>query len=780
MQFSNCKDLIHKFARFKNGIIYSIVSTGILCCLFCVAYAALLPPTVDLNAGEEDITIYGTDASDSLILDHGVEVADINGDGKADLILSAQSADGPSNSRNSGGEVYVYYGKGTFAGTLDTAGIVGTAPDVTIYGASADDELGRNLRPMGDLNNDGIDDLILGSSQGGDGPGEARPGCGEFYIIYGSRTLPAVIDLANGDEDVIIYGSASGKWLSPYGSSAIGDLNGDGKDDLILGTLLGDGPLGARLEAGEAYVIYGSETLPHVIDLSLHQENVIIYGATANDHYSGGQPFTAGDVNGDGIDDLVIGAYGGDGPGDGRINAGEVYVIYGSSSLPATIDLANIDQDVTIYGASASDGLAHSVSLGDINGDGKKDIVLGCPHADGPSELRPNAGEVYIIFGSSTIPSIIDLNAPGPYSIIYGATSVDRLAYIGSIDTGDMNGDGKDDLIVGAPEADGPSNGRISSGEGYIFYGSSSFPAIIDLNSDSPDVCIYGATAGDGLSYQGALRLADVNGDGKQDLLLGAQKGDGPLEARVDSGEAYLIYGSASLSPTIDLATSGEDVIFYGATGISAEWLTTLNSMHAGDINNDGAEDIIIGTPRADGPGETRDYCGEAYVTLGTPSALPATVIKPDAKGNPKGHHYGMARVTIDYQSGDNDCNTTVVLTRNDTGINMPDLNKVANVQWHLSTDRTHWVAEVIFYYLDSEIAGLDESRLALYSAPTTNGPFQKVNNAVFDKDKNKVTISGLTGFSVFILKDEDPPAVGCFIKNIYESVSQNKFLSII
>ena len=117
----------------------------------------------------------------------------------------------------------------------------------------------------------------------------------------------------------------------------------------------------------------------------------------------------AGDVNGDGHPDLIVGASQADGPADSRPDCGEAYIIFGPAAQGGTVDLAQDEQDVTILGADSEDHMGYSVSAGDVNGDGIDDVLLGAPLADGPTNDRPQAGEAYVILGSRSLKPTIDL-----------------------------------------------------------------------------------------------------------------------------------------------------------------------------------------------------------------------------------------------------------------------------------------------------------------------------------------------------------------------------------
>ena len=215
------------------------------------------------------------------------------------------------------------------------------------------------------------------------------------------------------------------------------------------------------------------------IDLSslTSAQGFIIQGDDARDQ-TGRSVSLAGDVNGDGYDDLIIGAHYGD---DGGTNAGEAYVIYGGPDVTGVIDLSGLTtaQGFVIQGAEQADLTGESVSsAGDVNGDGYDDLIVGARLGDGSSD---RAGEAYVVYGGPSATGVIDLSALSATQgfVILGDEPVDELGRSVS-SAGDVNGDGYDDLIIGATGADGNST---RAGEAYVIYGGPSVAATIDLSN---------------------------------------------------------------------------------------------------------------------------------------------------------------------------------------------------------------------------------------------------------------------------------------------------------
>jgi hypothetical protein len=555
-----------------------------------------------------------------------------------------------------------------------------TSPALRVYGRQANDRLGRVVR-TGDLNGDGLADLIIGSADAGADAGRAS--AGRVWIWFGGEGLLGNRDaagLAGSPPDVTVLGAEASDFLTAGGAVAVADVNGDGISDLLLGAYGADGPGNSRNEAGEAYIIFGRETFPSTIDLASTGDggaDVTILGASASDSLTSGGAITAADVNGDGLTDLLLGAFLGDGPGEGRSDAGEVYVIYGREQFPAVLDLAQQGVEgasVTVHGAHAGERLSYdgTIRIGDVNADGIPDLLLGATPADGPGGQRPSAGRVYVVFGRPGLPPALDLQVQGSNGAsltIYGASENDLIASGAALLAADVNGDGIDDLLIGTPGGDGPNDTRPGAGEVYIVFGRPFFGPEIDLairGEDGADVTIYGATAGDNLSAGGALAAGDVNKDGLADLLLGAGLADGPNDARNEAGEAYIIYGRATFPTVLDLATQGAggaDVTLYGAS--INDNLALGGSLGLADLDRDGRSDLLLGAFNADGPAEGRSNAGEVYVIFGR-ADLPLTL----DLGTP-----GIADVTVYGASPGDQITTERALIAGDiNGDAVPDL----------------------------------------------------------------------------------------------------------
>ena len=508
-----------------------------------------------------------------------------------------------------------------------------------LNGIDALDDSGRSVSSAGDVNGDGYDDLIIGAS-GADPNGDI--GAGETYVVYGGANAPGTggkLDLSSLDgTNGFILNGIDALDYSGWSVSSAGDVNGDGYDDLIIGTNSAD-PNGTT-RAGETYVIYGGANAPGTggkLDLSsLDGTNgFILNGIDANDQ-SGRSVSSAGDVNGDGYDDLIIGADGADPNGDDTV--GETYVVYGGASAPGTggeLDLSSLDgtNGFILNGIDEYDYSGWSVSsAGDVNGDGYNDLIIGAREADPNGD--DEGGETYVVYGGASAPGTggrFNLSAlDGTNGFILNGIDANDQSGRSVSSAGDVNGDGYDDLIIGADGAD--PNGDSSAGETYVVYGGPSAPGTggeLDLSRlamDGNGFILTGVDAGDrsGFSVSSA---GDVNGDGYDDLIIGARYADPNGDS--NAGETYIVYGGASAPSTngvLDLsALDGTNGFIL--TGVDAGDNAGWSVSSAGDVNGDGYDDLIIGAREAD-PNDGSS-AGETYVVYGgatgTESLVPVT-----------------------------------------------------------------------------------------------------------------------------------------------------------
>lgn len=430
-------------------------------------------------------------------------------------------------------------------------------------------------------------------------------------------TIPRSIDIAKGDQDVLIFGTDTNDFLGNFGSLVVGDFNGDGVEDIAIGAPFASGPGNTRPKAGEVYVVYGPIPKGASIDLGgVFTPGIgptTIYGADAGDQF--GSSLATGDINGDGLDDIIIGAPYADGFGNKKDDTGEVYVILGKSGLPLTaiIDIAEQEQDMVIFGKDPRD-LCGSVASGDINGDRIDDIIIGCENAASLANRRENAGEVHVIWGRISPLPAIDLASRPAELTIFGAANGDSSGR--AVHSCDVNGDGLDDIIIGAPRADGVM--KRDAGRVYVVRGNPSLPLSIDL-FEGGDLVIIGGDVDDFLGE--LLACGDVNGDGISDIIVAARFADGPRNERGDAGEVYVIYGGPTLKGTLDLFVEGPDITLFGER--KGDYLGS--AVHANDLNSDGIADLIIGAMLAEDALGEREDSGKVYVIFGG-SNLPALI----------------------------------------------------------------------------------------------------------------------------------------------------------
>ena len=374
--------------------------------------------TFDLS--QADYKIVGEDAGDWA----GFVVAsgNLDGDGLDDILVGAYGVDdkGPLT-----GAAYVILGSSL--GTSSTIEL--SQADYKFIGESEDDYAGYALSIAGDVDGDGLDDILIGAS--GQDAGGTNAGAG-YLILASSLGTNSAIDLSQADYKFI--GETEYDWAG-YSISGAGDVDGDGLADVLIGA---DGDDGG-IEAHASYVILGrSLGTSSTIDLS--QADYKLIGENSYDYAS--QVSSAGDVDGDGLDDILVGAAGCD---DGGSLSGAAYVILGRSlGTNSTIDLSQVDYK--LIGENPGDYAGATVAnAGDVDGDGLDDILVGALHYHGQ---YPNQGAVYVILGRSLgTNSTIDLSQAN-YKLT--GDSAGEYAGVAVSSAGDVDGDGLDDVILGA------------------------------------------------------------------------------------------------------------------------------------------------------------------------------------------------------------------------------------------------------------------------------------------------------------------------------------------
>ncbi|MEH2234282.1 MAG: hypothetical protein V7K71_32440 [Nostoc sp.] len=492
-----------------------------------------------------------------------------------------------------------------------------------INGIAEYDQLGYSVSNAGDINNDGIDDLIIGASA-------SRPNgnnrIGQSYVVFGKTNLGSGGSLnlsnLNGTNGFLIKGITQ-SYQSSYSVSNAGDINNDGIDDLIIGIRNTD-PYD-KDDAGQSYVVFGGTNLGSGGTLNLSSldgtNGFIINGIAVEDTYSSSYSVSnAGDINNDGIDDLIIGRVYTDPNGNNPI--GQSYVVFGRTNLGSggTLNLSSLDgtNGFLIKGIAEKDYSGYSVSnAGDINNDGIDDLIIGAPIANPNGNYR--AGQTYVVFGGTNLGSGGTLNLSSLDGtngfLINGIAENDLLGDFVN-NAGDINNDGIDDLIIGALNPYPYS--RNYPWQSYVVFGERNLGSGGTLNLSSLDgtngFLINGIAIGDdsvGISVRNA---EDINNDGIDDLIIGAPAAN-PNGIR-DAGQSYVVFGGTNLGSggifNLGFLNGNNGFII---NGIAANDLSGTSVSNAGDINNDGIDDLIIGAPYANLNG--KEVAGQSYVVFG-------------------------------------------------------------------------------------------------------------------------------------------------------------------
>ena len=754
-------------------------------------------------------------------------------------------------------------------------------------------EAGTKVSGVGDINGDGYEDFAVAAPKA---DALSGAGAGKVFIFYGGTSSDAVTrlnefahgdvefgdDYFDGNNGVVISGAIAGERLGTSVSGA-GDANGDDIADFVIGYVEFIDVASIVDEKGGAYIVFGRPQFPPAIsaasigDLSLGATiaGVKFVGAAFGDK-AGTAVAGAGDFNADGFSDVVIGAPGAQGgliPAG--VNAGPVgasgaaYVVFGSDSgTRALLNLSSLQAPagVRILGAKALDKLGSDISgVGDINGDGVDDIVLGAPGASS------GTGAAYAFFGhldyqEDDAPNPIDLGrtrydvlSPARPSLMFTAimppegdlakryidplqygTSATLVGFIPGLQIvgegagagfgsaiaaiGDMNGDSVDEFAIGAPGYNGSVDPvEVHTGRTYVVFGGDNVPTPLLASGVSVAVPGLLLTGIDGIDETGSVLAGggDINGDGYMDLLIGAPG----ARPGAFQGEAYFLFGGAGLGGRLSLRDLGNpdslaqkglyvysthsDANFPGAFDFG------MGISSAGDFNDDSISDIVAGRNGGafvlfgEGQGASAEYrnrmrSGKSIlaefggpdlgkeVEAGVGFTGDGSFNKPASRASMmfKGGGFGADLVQASTQR--------VTLYREaapdvavGTGSPEDDARWIpSNVHWKVETNRSEFTQSVMeFHYRPEEVEGFDLQKVGVFYAkpnqdlsetsawswlPFTHDPDRRVFTVYRSHDAEAAQVE-FNGYYALIQADLLTylggviPSVGVASENVYQ-----------
>ncbi|TRO55245.1 hypothetical protein E2P64_07405 [Candidatus Bathyarchaeota archaeon] len=366
------------------------------------------------------------------------ELGDVNGDGYADFAVSAMMND---EAGSEAGKSYLFFGRSEDTWTIGTSA---TQANVTITGEAGGDRSGHGIYGIGDTNGDGYDDFILSAFWNDDGGTDA----GQLYLFYGrpQNQWLSTYSAAN----------ANASWLGTtddalaVDASGVGDINNDGFSDFAVGAFYNIGIVQRKV-----YLIFGSDSVNWSMNQPISQSNASLVGefdpflasiALSVDWISG-----AGDVNGDGFDDVLFGAYEED---VGAQQSGQAYLFFGRPTERWTHDMAFSTANASFVGLSANHYCGWCVDgVGDVNGDSLADIAISAPTRITFPARSDNTGHVYLFLGNSTGTWKINTSL-AEADLIYTSEQVHSGFGFHIQGIGDVNNDNFNDFAIGAPDFD--------------------------------------------------------------------------------------------------------------------------------------------------------------------------------------------------------------------------------------------------------------------------------------------------------------------------------------
>jgi hypothetical protein len=508
--------------------------------------------------------------------------------------------------------------------------------NIRFKGAAVADKLGRmDSISVADIDGDGIKDFIVGAERADN---NGRTDSGSLYYINGTLYNKITgtgkdVELSDPSNYTIRYDGSTVNGRFGYGPAFIADVDSNGKPDIVVDGF-NENPNG-RSASGSLYVILDSliddyHGTGNNVDMAISTNwNMRFDGASAGDCF--GDYSKVADLNNNGKNDLIMNsteAY----YNNGR--SGAVWIVYdsllsGYAGVGQTIDMSDPSKYNLRYdGASDGDGLGDpDINVADVNSDGKLDLMFGAVGASIAS--RSQSGAVYVIYNAlinshSGVGQNIDLNNSANYSILYYGSAGEKLSVSPTV-IGDMDGDGKADLVLGGQQSD--YNSKANSGSIYVVYssliGKYSGPGqMIDMtNPDNYNIRIDGSAEMDSLSYH-YVALVDVNNDGILDVVSSTFSSS--HNSRQYSGSLYVFYGSmlATYSGTGNniYADSVYSVRYDGAT--DNQFFPGGDNMRFEDINGDGQPDILAGAAYGYGADSQLRDAGAVYLIYNFPHTI--------------------------------------------------------------------------------------------------------------------------------------------------------------
>jgi hypothetical protein len=470
----------------------------------------------ELSLAEADLKIVGENPGDN-VAESVAGGGDVDGDGRSDLLVGAFGNDAGGSLA---GAVYMLLSSGVLSGHGPTLNV--GAAEHRYYGEQAEDRIGWSVAVLGDVDEDGLADRAIGSY--------IHDPAGAVYVhlssegghtLAGTDTIGGLKWIGEADGDLFGFAVAAG-----------GDLDGDGLADLIVGAHDNDS---GGIVAGAAYLLLSDGELT---DRDTVGDRVVadckLIGEAAIDN-AGISVAGAGDVDGDGLSDVLVGARGQDG---GVKDAGAAYLLRSTESLDhgcGTMSLA--DADLKLYGEATDDSAGGWVSgAGDVDGDGHADVIISSFRHD-PGGVYDKAGAAYLFLSDGSLEGLVGAVSLSSADVkIIGESAEDQAGYPVT-SAGDVDGDGRADLLVGAR---GSSVGGVGAGAAYLLYASGAIDAAgSTLNLKDADLKLWGESADD-FAASSVATAGDVNGDALSDILVTARRNDAGGE---DAGAAYLLYG---------------------------------------------------------------------------------------------------------------------------------------------------------------------------------------------------------------------------------------------